>query len=107
MASSAAQSRLANATSGPPLQLVAAASSTTGALAWVSSFPFDSVKSVQQAQPAGRVPRCSPTAAAAQLWRQGGAAAFYRGVSASTFRAVLVTGSRLWTFEAARGWLRT
>ena len=31
-----------------PLHLVAAASATTGALAWVVSYPFDVVKSVQQ-----------------------------------------------------------
>ena len=39
--------------SGPGLSLglVAATSATTGALAWVASYPFDVVKSLQQAQP--------------------------------------------------------
>lgn len=88
----------------PPLHLVAAASATTGALAWASAFPFDSVKSVQQAQPAFvSSTRSSPGGAAAALWQQGGVAAFYRGLSASTARAVLVTCSRLFTYEWVKG----
>ena len=35
-----------------PIHLVAAASASTGAIAWVASYPFDVIKSVQQAQPA-------------------------------------------------------
>lgn len=88
----------------PPLHLVAAASATTGALAWVSAYPFDSVKSMQQAQYAGG--RLSPADAASRLWARGGPLAFYRGVSASTTRAMLVTSSRLFTYEAIKGWLR-
>ena len=87
----------------PPLPLVAAASATTGALAWVAAFPFDTVKSIQQAQLPGR--RGLPIGGAIELlWRRGGAMAFYRGVSASTARAVLVTGARLFTYEAVRSW---
>ena len=88
----------------PPLHLVAAASATTGALAWVASFPFDSIKSFQQAQPA-RVSssRASIGGAVSALWRQGGVLAFYRGLSASTARAILVTCSRLLTYEWVKG----
>lgn len=89
----------------PPLPLVAAASATTGALAWVAAFPFDSVKSVQQAQLPGR--RGLPIGeAVGLLWRRDGAKAFYRGLSASTARAMLVTGARLFTYEAVLSWTR-
>ena len=96
---------------GVPLHLVAAASASTGALAWVASYPFDSIKSVQQAQPpfpavkasGGMSQRVSIFGAAQSIWRQGGFPAFYRGLSASTARAVLVTCSRLFTYEAIKG----
>ena len=95
-----------------PLHLVAGASATTGALAWVAAYPFDSVKSVQQAQPAltastvkpASLQRHSVAGAARSLWQQGGIGAFYRGLSASTARAMLVTTSRLFTYEAIKGW---
>lgn len=98
----------ATPSAAPPLHLVAAASATTGALAWASAFPFDSVKSMQQAQPAfvsGKrsSARSSVSGAAAALWQQGGVSAFYRGLSASTARAVLVTCSRLFTYEWVKG----
>lgn len=85
----------------PPLPLVALASSLTGAVAWVGSYPFDIIKSIQQAQPLSTPSseRRSATAVARALWSAGGAQAFYRGVSASTARAVLVTCSRLVTYE--------
>ena len=89
----------------PPLHLVALTSATTGALAWVASFPFDSIKSVQQASPAfAPSKRASIRGAVAALWQQGGLRAFYRGLSASTARAVLVTCSRLFTYEAVKAW---
>ena len=90
----------AGASTAPPLHLVAVASATTGALAWAASYPFDCVKSVQQAQPPfAQARRASVSGAISALWKQGGVSAFYRGLSASTARAVLVTCSRLLTYE--------
>ena len=94
----------ASSTAPPPLHLVALASATTGALAWAAAYPFDSIKSVQQAQPAHKPSeRASPLGAARSLWAQGGIESFYRGLYASTFRAILVTCSRLFTYEAIKG----
>ena len=91
-----------------PLHLVAAASATTGALAWVTSYPFDVIKSVQQAQnPAAAGRKGSLVGAFESVWRSAGWRGFYRGVSASTFRAVLVTSSRLIAYEQVKhtfGW---
>jgi len=83
-----------------PLHLVAAASATTGALAWIVSYPFDVVKSVQQAQPASS-PGRKATLPGAFEWvrKSAGWGGFYRGVTASTFRAILVTSSRLIAYE--------
>ena len=80
-----------------PLPLVALISSATGAFACVGSYPFDVVKSVQQARPPGTP--ASVSAVVGKLWSAGGAGAFYRGVTASTARAILVTCSRLVTYE--------
>ena len=95
--------------SGPGLSLplVAGTSATTGALAWVASYPFDVVKSLQQAQPPNTplAARYTTMSAVHALHRIGGHAAFYRGVSASTARAVLVTCSRLVTYEFTKSWL--
>eukprot|EP00566_Odontella_aurita_P025848 CAMPEP_0113551450 /NCGR_PEP_ID=MMETSP0015_2-20120614/14532_1 /TAXON_ID=2838 /ORGANISM="Odontella" /LENGTH=115 /DNA_ID=CAMNT_0000452345 /DNA_START=82 /DNA_END=429 /DNA_ORIENTATION=- /assembly_acc=CAM_ASM_000160 len=78
---------------------IAAASSLTGALAWVASYPFDTVKSVVQ----GSDRRMSSIEAAAQIRREGGGwRAFYRGCGTSTWRAMLVTSSRMVVYEAVR-----
>ena len=87
----------------PPLHLVALASASTGALAWAISYPFDVVKSVQQAQPPFAASlRSSIVGATQALWQKGGVNAFYRGLSASTARAILVTCSRLLTYELVK-----
>ena len=81
---------------------VALASASTGALAWVASYPFDVVKSVQQAKPMGKDGGSAGTtimAAFREVYRRGGLGSLYRGVSASTFRAMLVTCSRLVAYE--------
>ena len=108
----------------PPLHLVGLASATTGALAWVAAYPFDSVKSVQQAQaptttggklssssssssseaPAGQQRRATVRGALRFLLQSGGARALYRGCGASTGRAGLVTASRLVAYEAILGY---
>ena len=88
-----------------PIHLVAAASASTGAIAWVASYPFDVIKSVQQAQPAHAPGRRSTIRGAAEsIWRSGGFRAFYRGVSASTLRAILVASSRLVAYEQVKAW---
>ena len=86
----------------PPLPAVAAVSAASGALAWACNYPFDTVKTAQQAVPPG-APRRSAVDAARALWRGGGAAAFFRGLGPSTTRAVLVTCSRLVAYEWVRG----
>ena len=86
----------------PPLPAVAAVSAASGALAWACNYPFDAVKTAQQAVPPG-APRRSAVDAARALWRGGGAAAFFRGLGPSTTRAVLVTCSRLVAYEWVRG----
>ena len=87
-----------------PMHLVAAVSATTGALAWVANYPFDTVKSVQQAVPAS-APRAKAGLGTAVrlLWRRGGVGAFFAGLGPSTARAVLVTTTRLVAYEHVRG----
>ena len=87
----------------PPTRVVAAVAATTGALAWVANYPFDTVKSVQQSAPPS-APRAGLARAVRTLWRRGGAGAFYAGLAPSTARAVLVTTSRLVAYEHVRGW---
>ena len=83
-----------------PLHLVAMSSAATGALAWAASYPFDSIKSVQQAQsPSAKSSRATIKGALNHLWKLGGVGAYYRGLGASTFRAILVTCSRLVGYE--------
>lgn len=86
----------------PNLASIAAISSITGGLAWVVSYPFDTVKSVMQGQAPSK-PGLSISQAVRTLYYNGGNAgnlsAFYRGCAASTGRAVLVTSSRMITYE--------
>lgn len=74
------------------LMQVAAVSSLTGALAWVASYPFDTVKSVVQ----GSSKTITTRQAIQQLWNQG---SFYKGCATSTGRAVLVTSIRMIAYE--------
>ena len=79
---------------------VAAVSSITGGLAWVVSYPFDTVKSVMQGA-APSMSRVSIPEAIQRIYKKPGARyiAFYRGCGASTGRAILVTSSRMITYE--------
>jgi hypothetical protein len=75
---------------------VAVTSAGTGALAWVASYPADTVKTVCQAQ------HVSIREAMRQVWaRQDGRGIrnFYQGCGASTGRAILVTTSRMIVYE--------
>lgn len=80
---------------------VAAASSATGALAWVASYPMDTVKSVVQGSKLG----ISTTDAVSAVWRRGGSSSFYAGCLSSTGRAILVTSLRMVTYEAIADFL--
>mmetsp|Transcript_31944 Transcript_31944/g.100383 ORF Transcript_31944/g.100383 Transcript_31944/m.100383 type:complete len:282 (-) Transcript_31944:165-1010(-) len=90
---------------------VLALSAPVGALAWLSCYGFDTVKSVQQSQPldrsaANKAPPLSTVAGATRhVWERGGVAGFYRGALASTSRAVLVTASRLVAYERTKALL--
>mmetsp|Transcript_33908 Transcript_33908/g.56032 ORF Transcript_33908/g.56032 Transcript_33908/m.56032 type:complete len:289 (+) Transcript_33908:166-1032(+) len=83
------------------LALVGLTSASTGALAWLACFPFDSVKSVQQAAlPNTLSAKLSPLAVCRSLVTSGGLGVLYRGVGSSTARAILVTCSRLVAYES-------
>jgi solute carrier family 25 carnitine/acylcarnitine transporter 20/29 len=69
---------------------VAAASSLTGGLAWVVSYPFDTIKTVVQSSSKGNYQ---------QAIRQIGGK-YYRGCGASTGRAVMVTSLRMIVYES-------
>ena len=81
---------------------VAATSSLTGALAWIASYPFDTVKSVVQGS---RRRQSTILEALVSVRSRGGVSAFYRGCLASTGRAVLVTSLRMITYEVVIEWL--
>ena len=97
-------------TEDPDLASIAAISSITGGLAWVASYPFDTLKSVMQGQLPSK-PGLSISQTVKTLYYDGGnvgnLSAFYRGCAASTGRAVLVTSSRMITYEfVARAFFR-
>lgn len=72
-------------------------SSFTGACAWICNYPFDTIKSVMQGNRQSR--SISMGSAVRQIYRSGGGRAFYNGVGPSTFRAMLVTSSRMLAYE--------
>ncbi|CAB9514198.1 25 member 47 [Seminavis robusta] len=75
------------------LPVVAVTSSLTGAMAWVLSYPMDTIKTLRQS---GRTRQ-----EIYQLCKTRGyaAAALYRGCATSTGRAMLVTSSRMMAYE--------
>ncbi|GFH51432.1 hypothetical protein CTEN210_07908 [Chaetoceros tenuissimus] len=68
-------------------------SSFTGAFAWLCNYPFDTVKTIMQGK------GLSLGASLRYIWGEGGFKSLFRGVSASTGRAVLVTSSRMVVYE--------
>ena len=78
---------------------VVSVSAFTGALAWISSYPFDTIKSIAQAKSSSKRGVISYSAAMKDLWQIGGISAFYRGCGASTIRAMLVTSIRMLAYE--------
>eukprot|EP00929_Paragymnodinium_shiwhaense_P016921 TRINITY_DN125665_c0_g1_i1.p1 TRINITY_DN125665_c0_g1~~TRINITY_DN125665_c0_g1_i1.p1 ORF type:complete len:283 (-),score=15.62 TRINITY_DN125665_c0_g1_i1:46-894(-) len=76
-------------------------SAFTGACAWVCNYPFDTVKTVMQAH------GLPLTGAIRHIWNKGGLRPFFRGVSASTGRAMVVTSSRMLIYETTMELLRS
>lgn len=88
-----------------PLRYAVLAAASTGGLAWLACYPFDTVKSVQQAVPVEKVPSsglATVGGAARAVHAKGGRAAFFRGAGASVLRACLVTSSRMLAYEAVK-----
>jgi len=77
---------------------VALISSFTGACAWICNYPFDTIKSVQQARSSGDK-KITMTSATQSIYKSGGIRAFFRGVGPSTLRAMMVTSSRMLAYE--------
>jgi hypothetical protein len=81
---------------------VALTSAGTGAVAWIASYPADTLKTVCQAK------GVSPSRALQQIWARTnndggtwrrGIGNLYKGCGASTGRAILVTSSRMIVYE--------
>lgn len=70
---------------------VAVASSLTGGLAWIASYPFDTIKTVVQSS--------ASSINYQQAMKQIGGH-YYRGCGASTGRAVMVTSLRMIVYES-------
>ena len=73
-------------------------SAFTGACAWVCNYPFDTVKSVIQAKSNTEI-EITTRSAIQSIYETGGIKGFFRGVGASTLRAMLVTSSRMLAYE--------
>jgi solute carrier family 25 carnitine/acylcarnitine transporter 20/29 len=71
---------------------IAAASSLTGGLAWVISYPFDTVKTLMQSS--------STLTYRGAMVQIGNVAGYYRGCGASTGRAIMVTSLRMIVYES-------
>eukprot|EP00980_Cylindrotheca_fusiformis_P029428 scaffold23474_cov125-Cylindrotheca_fusiformis.AAC.3 len=74
------------------------ASSFTGACAWISNYPFDTIKSIQQARSAGEK-QVTILSTMKYIYESNGIRGFFRGVGSSTLRAILVTSSRMLAYE--------
>ena len=81
---------------------IAAASSFTGGLAWVASYPFDTIKTIVSSSPSSNAPISYKEA----MSRVGTFSSYYRGCGASTWRAVVVTSLRMIIYEEVLKHLR-
>lgn len=86
------------------MALVVLISSFTGACAWISNYPFDTIKSVQQARTSG-MQQITMMSAAKRIYKSGGIKGFFRGAGPSTLRAMMVTSSRMVAYEQTLGLL--
>lgn len=87
---------------------VAAVSSITGGIAWVVSYPFDTIKSIVQSRPPkAKETQTSLSSTVRQIFQQGdGIKSLYRGCGASTGRAIMVTSLRMIVYEWIMGIFR-
>ena len=83
-----------------PMYVVAATSSFTGALAWIASYPFDTIKTLMQSNS-----KYTLRGAVNTIYQRNGITNFFVGCGSSTLRAILVTSSRLVAYEQARSCL--
>ena len=89
---------------------IAVASSFTGALAWIASYPFDTLKTRVQSVPPPRPPSSSSSNFSVVNYRDtmsriGSVSSYYRGCWASTSRAIMVTSLRMIVYETTIGYL--
>lgn len=89
-----------NGANPPNLLWVTFISSMTGGLAWVASYPLDTIKTVLQSSSSSDKKKKSWSDVIRQT---GGLSALYRGCGASTGRAMLVTSTRMLVYEGIRG----
>ena len=71
-------------------------SSFTGACAWICNYPFDTIKTIIQADTSKHI---TIRDSIRTIYNSGGLKAFWRGVGSSTLRACLVTSSRMLAYE--------
>jgi solute carrier family 25 carnitine/acylcarnitine transporter 20/29 len=90
----------------PPSLAVPLAGATGGVFGWLTSLPFDTVKSVQQSASLSAVNAPSASAIAARIYLVHGPGGFFRGAGASMLRAMLVSGTRFSAYETALGAVR-
>jgi solute carrier family 25 carnitine/acylcarnitine transporter 20/29 len=87
----------------PPSALTAILSgAAAGAAHWTISLPIDVVKSRVQADASGAL---RARDAAAQLWAEGGARAFFRGLGPALLRALPANAACFWGVEQTRALL--
>ena len=85
---------------------IALTSSCTGALAWIGSYPLDTIKTIIQSQTNRDNKNNNQNWTVRHAIRHlikignGGISAFYKGCATSTSRAVLVTSSRMIVYES-------
>mmetsp|Transcript_32697 Transcript_32697/g.45377 ORF Transcript_32697/g.45377 Transcript_32697/m.45377 type:complete len:291 (-) Transcript_32697:183-1055(-) len=87
----------------PLIVAVPVAGGLSGALGWMSCFPFDCIKANVQGQKlsANHNNRINGRAAALQILKSKGFFGLYSGASPSVLRAFLVSGSRFSAYEFA------
>lgn len=85
-----------------PMPDIIMISSFTGACAWICNYPFDTIKSVMQSskkKQGNRNNSLSIGSTIKAIYKSGGVTSFFRGMGPSTFRAMLVTSSRMLAYE--------